>query len=135
MPTKKKVTKAAKKAVKKATKKAVATKKTVKKAAKKTVKKATRSAKKAACVCKKNCKAEEAFWVNNGPVVESLSGLKRALKEMSDEQYTYHTKRDGNDFAQWIEHCLCDKGSASRVRKARSRTGAVRALAGKCSCR
>jgi hypothetical protein len=139
MPTKKRTATKTKKAVKKTTKKVVrktvAKKKTTTKAVKKAVQKAPRTTKKKGCSCKKTCEAHEAFWVNNGPVVNSLGGLKTALKDMSDEQYAHHTKRGKNDFANWIEACLCDKSCASRVRKARSRPGAVRALAQKCSCK
>jgi dihydroxyacetone kinase-like predicted kinase len=139
MPTKKRTVKKAAKAVKKTTRKVVrkaaTKKKAVAKAAKKTVRKATRATKEKRCACKETCKPDEAFWVNNGPVVDTLGGLKTALKDMSDEQYAHHTKRGKNDFASWIEQCMCDKSCASRVRKARSRPGAVRALAQKCSCK
>ena len=78
--------------------------------------------------CKKKCKPENAFWVNNGPVVDSVDGLLEALKTMSDEQYEYHTKRNGNDFARWLDECICNKDFASRIRRVRSRLGAIKAL-------
>lgn len=127
MPAKKQT---AKKAVaKKSTKKAVAKKKTP---AKKTTKKSVASN---ACGCKKRCDAEQAFWVNNGPVVHSLEDLLQAVREMSDEQFAYHTKRNGNDFANWVRDCLADRTNATKLRKARTRVGAVRILTSACSCR
>lgn len=130
------------------TKKAVATKKakapsakTAKKSvAKKTTKKAVakKSSKAspamAACSCMKKCEPAQAFWVNNGPVVKSVEHLLKALKEMSDEQYAYHTKREGNDFAKWVLDCLGDSATATSLKKARTRVGAVRTLSKKCAC-
>lgn len=84
------------------------------------------------CACKKVCKAEQAFWVNNGPVVHSVAELKEALRDITDEQFLYHTKRAGNDFACWLRDCLGDDVTATRVEKARGRSGALRALS--CSC-
>lgn len=116
----------AKKAVKKATKKVVA-KKAVKKATKKVVAKAS-------CSCKKKCAPAQAFWINNGPVVKSIEDLTKAMKEMSDMQFAYHTKRDGNDFAKWIQDCFGDTPCATSLKKAQTRVGAIRILSSKCSC-
>ena len=58
----------------------------------------------------------------------------KALKEMSDEQYAYHTKREGNDFAKWVQDCLGDSASATGLKSARTRVGAVRILAKTCAC-
>jgi hypothetical protein len=137
MPTKKKapakkvVKKAAKKTAKKTTKKVVrkssvaAAKKPVKKAAKKAPAKKTKKA----CDCATACKPEEFFWVNQGPVVGSIADLRNALSSMSDDQYTFHTKRDGNDFARWVRDCHGNKECAKKLAAAKSRAGAVRVLA------
>lgn len=105
-------------------------KKTVKRAAPK--KKASRAPVRTSCPCTTVCKAEEAFWVNNGPVVHSVAELKVVLGELSNEQFEYHTKRAGNDFACWLRDCLGDAATAERLEKARGRSGALRALS--CSC-
>jgi acyl-homoserine lactone acylase PvdQ len=112
---------------KKTTKKASA-KKAVKKTAKKT--KTNKS-----CSCKAKCTSKQAFWVNNGPVVHSVQELLEALKDISDEQYAYHTKREGNDFATWVKDCLKDDAAATSLKKVRSRAGAVRVLSEKCACK
>lgn len=75
---------------------------------------------------------EESFWVNNGPVCCSIAELREAIKEMSDEQYAYHTRRDGNDFARWLSESLGHHECAQKLSRAKTRAGAVRALA---SCR
>ncbi len=117
-----------KKAVRKTAKKSIR-KKSAKKNINKTVKKTVRriTTKKKSCH-KKKCKPENAFWVNNGPVVDSVPGLLEALKSMSNEQYEYHTKRNGNDFARWLDDCICNKEFANKLRKTRSRAGAIKAL-------
>ncbi len=129
--TKKRTTK---KVAKKATKKNVA-KKTTKKQIKRIAKKTVRKVVKKKTTCKKRCKPSHAFWVNNGPIIHSVNGLIKALKnEITDEQFDYHTKRDGNDFANWIKDCLCDSGCASRLKRVRSKDGMLRVLS-KCSCK
>lgn len=77
--------------------------------------------------------ADEYFWVNNGPVLRSIPELKQALVHMSDDQYRYHTGRDGNDFAKWIKHSLSHHDCASKIEKAKTRAGAMRALS-TCNC-
>lgn len=84
--------------------------------------------------CTRVCREEECFWVNNGPVLASLEGLRDALSHMTDEQFTYHTKRDGNDFARWIRDSLGDAETATRIARARTRSGAVQALRVACAC-
>ena len=103
-----------KKTTKTAAKKTVAKKKAAKVAAKRVSarKKATKSAagcEHVECVCKSASSPDECFWVNNGPVVDSIVHLKLALKDMTEEQFAYHTTREGNDFAEWIRHCLKDE--------------------------
>lgn len=120
-----------------ATKKAVAKvvkKSPVKKVAKKVVKKNSHT-KTSACDCKKKCANDIAFWVNNGPVVHSLQELLSAMESMSDKQFEYHTKRQGNDFSNWVRDCLLDKESATKLRRVKTRVGAVRVLTSICACR
>jgi hypothetical protein len=75
---------------------------------------------------------EQAFWVNNGPVVNSLKGLKQALQDMSDAQFRYHTERAGNDFATWVRDCLGDIDAATRLSKAKTKDASARAII--CTC-
>lgn len=84
------------------------------------------------CSCNQACKPEHSFWVYNGPVVSSLSELRSAVEGMSDEQYQYHTARQGNDFAAWIRDCFGDGALAERVACAKNRAGALRVLGACC---
>jgi hypothetical protein len=113
--------------------KKVATKKApAKKTAKKAPTKKTLGASKA-CMCREVCRPEESFWINYGPVVDSVSALRDAIKAMSEEQYHYHTTRGTNDFASWIRHCFNNEAVAGRVEKATTKAGTVKALAQCCS--
>lgn len=135
MPTKKIKKVAAKKTVaKKVTTKKKSTKAVV---AKKAPAKRKVTAKKKMthkCSCKTCSQPEEAFWVNEGPVINTLADLKKAINNMTEAQFAYHTKRDGNDFARWIRDCLSDTTRAVRVEKAKTRAGTVRALTATCCC-
>lgn len=132
MATKKTTTTIKSSPVKVATKSVVAKKVVAKKVAPK--KKVNNVTSKTECACIKKCQPSQAFWVNNGPVLKSVDELLKALKEMSDEQYAYHTKRDGNDFANWIQDCFGDVQCAKSLKNAKTRVGAVRILSGKCVC-
>lgn len=82
--------------------------------------------------CSSSCAPEQAFWVNNGPVVDSLEGLKEAIRLMSDEQFAYHTTRAGNDFAAWVRDCYGDHACAVKISKAKTRDGVIKAIT--CVC-
>lgn len=71
----------------------------------------------------------EAFWVNNGPICRNVPELKLAIADMTDDQFEYHTKRNGNDFAAWLEQAMCHDECARKIRKAHTRAAAIRALA------
>lgn len=132
--TVKKVTKSATKTVPSAVK-VVQGKTTVKKApTKKTVaKKSAKTAPKAgSCACVVTCPPEQAFWINQGPVVDSIARLKEALLTMTEEQFAYHTLREGNDFARWVRECLDDAERAARLERATTKAAAVKALTGVC---
>ena len=116
-----------------ATKKASPQKKTAKKpVAKKAVKKVVAKKSSNMCSCHKTCRAEESFWVNYGPVVDSIAALRDAVRTMSDEQFAYHTGRGTNDFATWVEHSLGNKKIAGLVSKAKTKKAAVQALSSCC---
>jgi len=73
--------------------------------------------------------AEQCFWVHDGPILKDMLGLVQALQTMSDEQFDYHTKREGNDFARWVADVLEDVSCASAVKRTRTRAGMLKALA------
>jgi uncharacterized protein YeeX (DUF496 family) len=71
---------------------------------------------------------EVAFYVHEGPTVRNLRELLEEMKEMSDEQYNFHTKKRGNDFANWVDHVLNEKTLADKLKHAPSKSAAIYAL-------
>jgi hypothetical protein len=68
------------------------------------------------------------FWVNHGPVCRNVTELYEAMKIMSDEQFAYHTKRNGNDFSSWVLNVFKDKPLSSKMARAKTRAGMLRTL-------
>jgi hypothetical protein len=71
---------------------------------------------------------DKVFWVNFGPVLKNLQELRDALRSMSESQFAHHVGPGRNDFANWVEGVLDDAECAGVLRRARSRSGAVRAV-------
>ncbi len=72
---------------------------------------------------------ESYFWVNNGNILKNLHDLQDALVLMNEEQFDFHTKRDGNDFAKWVEDVFGEKELAKRIAKAKNKKATMVALA------
>ncbi|PJE64150.1 MAG: hypothetical protein COU90_04745 [Candidatus Ryanbacteria bacterium CG10_big_fil_rev_8_21_14_0_10_43_42] len=79
-------------------------------------------------VCVSEAHAEHCFWVHNGPVISTISELIQSLQTMADDQFDYHTKRAGNDFALWVKEVLGDNQCAAVMSRARTRAGMLKAL-------
>jgi hypothetical protein len=71
---------------------------------------------------------EKSFWVNNGGALRTLKDLQEAFSHMSDEQFKYHTKRNGNDFSKWVFHVLQDPKCATDIEKAKTKNAAADAV-------
>ena len=104
-------------------------KKTAKKVAKKTAKKPTKQkTATGASRITKTLAPEEYFWVVNGDGLESLEALAVALEQMTEEQFAYHTRRDGNDFARWIGGVFMDEVLARKIVKQKTREKTAQVL-------
>ncbi|MFO7807221.1 MAG: hypothetical protein R6V40_02235 [Candidatus Moraniibacteriota bacterium] len=83
---------------------------------------------------KKNVKNPQAprgreFQVSGEPLIKDLKQLYLSLDKIGKDQFDHHTKRkDGNDFANWIENALQEKELAQTVAKMNTRKGLKRAL-------
>jgi len=71
---------------------------------------------------------EHCFWVNNGPILQTLEDLRSALKTIGSNEYYYHVHEDRNDFSVWVHHVLKDKKCAETLGKAKSQTEALKAV-------
>ena len=127
---------APKKIVKKAEKKVVAKnaqpKKIMKKAVKVVAKKAISSKKpmqRKMTVSMIEIQPEQFFWIYDGIALRDLRDLHEALREMSQEQFDFHTNREGNDFAKWIEGVFGEVQLARKIEKARTREALANLIA------
>ena len=89
--------------------------------------------KKAMGKTKKQAKVVEApeesyFWVFNGPILRSINDLSEALGDMTKDQFEFHTKRNGNDFARWIKDVFEEEELAKKVAKLKSKRGIQNAI-------
>lgn len=75
-----------------------------------------------------NAPQDQLFWVNDGPVVKNLRELINALKKITREQFDFHTKRDGNDFARWIRDVLRQGPLATKIRRIKTKEGLANAI-------
>ncbi len=55
---------------------------------------------------------EKCFFCNDGQVFCSLEELVEGLKKMEESVFSYHSNREKNDFARWIEDVFGDKDLA-----------------------
>ncbi len=66
------------------------------------------------------------FWVKDGRVLTDLQDLKKALEEMAEETYKYHSNKVRNDFAKWTEEVLGNKKLATELKKVKTKFDALK---------
>ncbi|MEI8104133.1 MAG: hypothetical protein WCG84_04515 [Candidatus Moraniibacteriota bacterium] len=71
---------------------------------------------------------EQYFWLADGGGLASPEALAEALEQMTEAQFAYHTERDGNDFARWIEGVFGDKKLARLIVKQKTAQQSAAAL-------
>jgi len=73
---------------------------------------------------------DQCFWVNNGPILQNLRDLERALKSgaISEAQFKYHVSRGKNDFSAWIKDVLHDEQAAKALARVKTLKTAARIL-------
>ncbi len=59
---------------------------------------------------------DNAFWVNNGPILKSLDEFAAAVRKLKPEQFMHHVNGQKNDFAKWISEVIGDGILAQRIR-------------------
>ncbi len=68
------------------------------------------------------------FWVCDGKVLKNMQELQSALRQMSSETYSCHANNEKNDFANWVNDILSDANLAQKLRSARSKQEAEKAV-------
>jgi hypothetical protein len=76
---------------------------------------------------------DKRFWCHDGKVIKNLGELEKALNDMSDETFHYHSGEERNDFSNWIRDVLGDEKLARDFSKTRSCTQASQAVAQRIS--
>ena len=69
--------------------------------------------------------ADECFWVNDGPALQSLLGLREAFKTLTKAQFSYHLNKEKNDFSNWILFVLKDEKCSKDLLKAKNMKNAL----------
>ncbi|MEA1958196.1 MAG: hypothetical protein U9N44_00765 [Chloroflexota bacterium] len=72
---------------------------------------------------------ESAFWCHNGSVLTNLQSLKEAFVCMADEDYSYHSNTERNDFSNWVKDVLRDDKLARDIAESSDRNRAAKCVA------
>jgi len=73
------------------------------------------------------------FWCHDGKLIKNVGELEKALNNMSDETFHYHSGEGRNDFGNWIRDVVEDNKLANDLSKAKSRIHASKAVAQRIS--
>jgi len=76
---------------------------------------------------------EKRFWCHDGRFVKNLGELEKALTDMSDETFHYHSGQGRSDFGNWVREVVGDDKLANDLSKAKSRMQASQAVAQRIS--
>ena len=69
---------------------------------------------------------DKSFCVSDGNKEKNLADIESALKQMSDETYTYHHNDEKCDFSMWVRDVIGDDELASNLENAATRAKAAR---------
>jgi len=69
---------------------------------------------------------DKRFWVSDGRSLRNMAELEAALKQMSDETYSYHVNEEKCDFSTWVRDVIDDDELADNLENARTRAQAAR---------
>lgn len=72
--------------------------------------------------------AENAFFVNNGRIINTLSDLSAELTAMDEGTFCHHVNPERNDFANWVHDTLRANELADDLRGATAPMGAHEVL-------
>ena len=72
---------------------------------------------------------EKRFWCHDGRLLKNLRELGRALNDMGDEAFRYHSGEERSDFCNWVRDVVGDEKLATDLSKAGSRSQASQGVA------
>jgi hypothetical protein len=76
---------------------------------------------------------DKRFWCHDGRNVKNLRELRKALIDVSDETFHYHSGGERNDFSKWVREVVGDDKLAGDLGKTKSRIQASKAVAARIS--
>ena len=76
---------------------------------------------------------EKSFWINNGPIVNNIRNLPKALEQVSEDTFTHHVNGEKNDFYNWITEVIGDQKLARRIKAVRSKQDFIKELKNRIS--
>jgi hypothetical protein len=70
---------------------------------------------------------DKKFYCSDGRVLKNLGELNKALAEMSEETFNYHSNAVKSDFSNWVKDVIGDEKLSLDLKKAgnRARAGKV----------
>lgn len=72
---------------------------------------------------------ENEFWCSDGRILKNLPELERALGEMSEETFSYHSNDVKSDFSNWVRDVIGDEKLSRDLVKSTTRLQASRSVA------
>jgi hypothetical protein len=76
---------------------------------------------------------DKRFWCQDGKNIKNLRELGKALNDMSDETFHYHSGGERSDFSKWVREVVGDGKLANDLSKAKSRIQASQVVAQRIS--
>lgn len=80
-----------------------------------------------------NVPEEKVFWCSDGKVLKNMPELETALKEMSEETFSYHSNEIKNDFSNWVRDVIGDEELANNLQKSATSAQAAKYVAERVS--
>ncbi|MGQ9545679.1 MAG: hypothetical protein ACUVTR_00715 [Dehalococcoidia bacterium] len=77
--------------------------------------------------------AEKRFLCHDGRFIKNLGELEKALNNMSEETFLYHSGEGRKDFSKWVREVVGDDRLANELAMTKSRTEASRVVARRIS--
>ena len=72
---------------------------------------------------------ENRFWCSDGRVLKDLRELEKALEEMSEDTFGYHSNEVKSDFSNWVRDVIGDEKLSRDLLKSSTRAQALRSVA------
>jgi hypothetical protein len=63
---------------------------------------------------------DKRFWCRDGKDIRNLRELRKALIDMSDDTFYYHSGEERKDFSNWVRDVIGDDKLARDLSKAKS---------------